>query len=534
MHFDLIEKIFISFYILWVFINTFFWVAMWQEKEYRLDRFLVFFRENLKAKQILFSPLNILKTLAIIFYLISIITNLFNIPFFYIFYFIYTIQFLIILKNIYSRKIKKPVFTLKAFLIYSLSYLSALILILNPLTDRWFWYLVVDKLVFLIVAFYIFLLVFPTEIIEGIIISTASRKIKKRRDILIIGVSGSYGKTSTKEYIAQVLNKKYNLVKTPGSNNTPIGIARTILKNITQKTEIFVVEMGAYKIGEIEEICKIVTPKISITTGISDQHLSLYGNIENVINSENELIESLSKNSLSLFNGNSLYMEKLIKKCKGEKIAYETKHNPNIKKIKIISAHNIKVFDKKTVFDVKYKNKKYAFKTNLLGYHIVENLLPAIYLGFIKDLNYKEISNVISSLKNPAHTLKTLKINKNSIFIDDTFNSSPESVFSASEYVKIYKAKKIIILSPLVELGSNAKRRHEEIGEKLANVFDEIYLNNKNYFKEILKGINKSKNTPLIEVLDYKEIYRRINKQGEKTVVLFEGKDARIVLNKFL
>ena len=533
MNLTLFQDFIFTFYIFWIFIDTIFWGSLWQEKEYRWDRFSVFFKENLKAKEILFSPLSLLKIFAIIFYIFSVFTSSYSLQALDLIYLIYTLQFLLIVKNIFLRKIKRPVITLKSLVIVGLSFITLLVIIFNPLTGLWFWLLIVDKLLLLIISFYVFLFFFPTEIIEGIIIYKASKKIKKRSDILVIAVSGSYGKTSTKEYVAQILSAKFNVVKTLGSNNTPMGIARTILNNIKNDTHIFVVEMGAYKIGEIAQLCSIVKPQISITTGISDQHLSLYGNMENVIKSETELLENLPKNSLSIFNGNSLFMERLIKKCKGKKIIYYSNNNLN-SEFENIYADNIKVSQNKTTFDFFMNNNKYSFETEILGKHVIENLLPALYLGFIKGLSYKEISAAVKLLKSPNHTLNRIIINKNIIGIDDTFNTSPQSVMSASEYISIYKTKKIIILSPLVELGKNAKLRHIEIGEILGKNFNEIILTNKNYFKEIVLGIKKSNKKPDIQVLDYNKIYEKIKDNKGKVVVLFEGKEAGIVLKKFL
>lgn len=533
MNLTLFQNLIFIFFIFWIFIDTIFWVSLWQEKEYRWDRFSVFFKENLKAKEILFSPLSLLKFFAIIFYIFSAAIGLYSQQFYYLIYFIYTVQFLIIIKNIYFRKIKRPIITLKSLIISVLSFITLLIMIFNPLADLWFWFLLVDKLSILIISFYVFLLFFPTEIIEGIIIYKASEKIKKRSDILIIAVSGSYGKTSTKEYIAQILLSKFNVVKTFGSNNTPMGISKTILKNIKDDTEIFVVEMGAYKIGEIAQLCSIVKPQISITTGISDQHLSLYGNMENVIESEAELLRNLPKNSLSFFNGNSLFMNKLIKKCKGKKVIYYSNNN-SFNEAESIYAKNIKVSQNKTTFDFFINNNKYSFETKILGKHVVENLLPALNLGFMKGLSYRDISISVRSLKSPNHTLERVVINKDIIGIDDTFNTSPQSVLSASEYVSIYKGKKIIVLSPLVELGQNAKLRHIEIGEILGKNFDDIFLTNKNYFREIIIGIKKTNKKPNIEILDYNKIYEKIKNNNSKSVVLFEGKEAGVVLKKFL
>lgn len=533
MNLTLFTNLIFVFYISWIFIDTLFWVGLFQEKEYRFDRLKTFFLENVKAKGILFSPLNLFKIFAIFFYIFIYFENISFNYFYYLIYIIYFIQFFLIIKNIFERKIKRPKFTLKAFLIFLSSTLTIFFLIFNPLFDFWFWVLIMDKFLFLIIYFYVLILYFPTEIVEKIIIIKAIKKLNKNRSILKIAISGSYGKTSTKEYIAQILSSEYVVSKTPESNNTPIGVARAILKSVNQETEIFVVEMGAYKLEEIAELSEIVKPTITVTTGISDQHLSLYGNMKNIINSESELFVNLPKNALSIFNGNSQFLKELIKRVKNKKIIYINKKGEIIKNCDYIYIKNIKIYEDKTTFDFYLKSHKFYFETSILGKHCVENIAPAIFLAFYKNIAYEEIYKSVKNLIPFSHTLKKIKINENITIIDDTFNSSPESVLSASNYLNNFKIKKIIVLTPLVELGKNAKTRHLEIGKKLGLVFDEIYLTNDNFYNSLLEGYLKNNKQGQIKVLTFDKIAEILKKQ-KKAVILFEGKEAGFVLNKIL
>ena len=164
-----------------------------------------------------------------------------------------------------------------------------------------------------------FLTVLVTAItwpIKKLIIYLARRKIENFKNLLVVGITGSYGKSSTKEIVWEVLRTTFNVLKTPANTNTIIGVAKTILTSLKNDHQIFVVEMGAYKKGEIKEICDLVNPEIGILTGINEQHLVLFGSLTNIQKTKYELIGSLPRNGLALFNGKNKFCRILNKKTK--------------------------------------------------------------------------------------------------------------------------------------------------------------------------------------------------------------------------
>lgn len=520
-------------FFLGIFRNTLFWVGLWQDKEYRLDRLLVHFRETEQGRKIFLSFGNIAKWF-LLFLIILFLhlgrgkTN------FYIFIFLteltgllFTVQAFFVLKDAFFHKIKRPVFTIKACIIVFITVLSTIL---------FFWYipffslLLIDRLIPFIIALLAGIFGIPSWFYKKYIIIKAKKKLKNFTKLKVIAVSGSYGKTSTKEYIAQVLSGKFKVVKTPGSNNTEIGVSRTILSTIENSTEFFVVEMGAYKIGEIRDLCKIVKPSISVTTAISDQHLSLYGSIENVISSEFELISAMDSNAISLFNAESAYMDNLFKKTNHKKIYYSL----NKKKIVDgINAGNINVNTDGISFEVFLDKDHFSVTAPLLGKQAILNILPAIYIAKIFGLKIEEIKGAVNNLMPPPKTMVKIIIKNQSIGLDDTFNASPESVFAALEYLSLGKKKKYFVFAPLSELGKNAAYRHREIGQRIGDICDKVFVLNKNFSKDILEGIQESNSNCEVFFGGVKEVVELLSKVISKDdIVIFEGKEAGMVLRK--
>ncbi len=180
------------------------------------------------------------------------------------------------------------------------------------------------------------------------------------------------------------------------------------------------------------------------------------------------------------------------------------------------------------------KRKAY-FKTTLLGEHVVENILPAIYIGLMLGMSIKQIQQAVLELLPLPKTMSKITLQNNIVVIDDTFNASPESVLSAVSYARLYKRnKKIFILTPLIELGKRARERHVQIGKELGNC-DYLFLTNKNYYKEILEGINSESSKCIVSVGTSVRIAQEIQSIARSgDVVIFEGKEAGNILSLLL
>lgn len=508
--------------------NTLALTYLWQLKEYRFDRLFVHLRETSQGRNLILGFWPLLKWFLIFLFPISFFNSTLALIYPGLVLAIFLIEGFFIFQEIASGRFKRPIFTLKAIFIIFSALVFQLLLLNLLFFDLFFWVLILDKLLSPSIAFFVFLLSFPTELSRDKIILRASKKLQKQKKLLVIGVTGSYGKSSTKEFISCVLAKKFKVLKTPGTNNTPIGVAKTILEGLKKETQIFVVEMAAYKKGEIAQVCEMVRPKIGVLTGISFQHLSLFGSFKNILSTKYELIEALpKKQGLAIFNGENIYCRELYEKTKIKKMIYSFGDESTIKVSKI------KAGPKNISFGIKIGSQAADFTVRLLGVHSVENLLPAILIGKNLGMSFAEIKWALSEIDYLPQTMKPYKSENGAIFIDDTFNASPDAVLAAMEYLKIFKKKKILVLQPLIELGSQAALSHYELGMAAGKFLDKVFLTNKNFSADFKCGLKQVGNEDIVEVLPLVQIAARIEQlSGAGDGVVFEGKESGLVLKR--
>ncbi len=514
-----------------LFSTSFFWTYLWQLKEYRFDRLYVHIKDTLQGRRAILSEQTVILLLGFVFAFFGNFSE--NIAGY--FPFVATLLLAVltfrVLFFIYQRRQKRPVFTPKAVLIVVLSLFLCVVVSLMPLTDIYLWFFITLFITPLIISLVVFLFAFPTEIYTDIYIQKAKKKRSSLKNLHVIAVSGSYGKSSTKEIIAHVLSQKYSVVKTALSNNTPLAIAKTLLTKVDTNTDFFIVELGAYKKGEIRQLAEIVSPTISVTTAVSDQHLALYGEMKDVVESELELMKVMPHNALIILNENSDGMQDLFKKIKQPNIVwYSTKSNT--KRKNTIVAQNITVSTKGITWEYRGNGGSFSLRSPLLGKHTVENILPAVFLGKKFGLRSNEIEQAVKSLRPLAKTMESKKILNGITIIDDTFNASPESVVAAIDYLKLSKKRKILVLSPLIELGKMSSIRHKEIGENVAGI-DFLFITNKNYFSDIKDGIAGEKGKVKVVTGSYDFLAKQLVVLLRKDdAIVFEGKEAGIVLQK--
>jgi len=524
-------------FFLWIIRNILFWVSLWQTKEYRLDRVLAHLAETHQGRSTLFSPLNLLKIAAIISYLYVVVNDAMLPLYALLIMGLYLFEFFSLGNALITHRLKRPVFTGKAVLLLIGSFLAIFgLYTLGLIQQEFLWLLILDKITPLIIAFFVFFLSVPTTLFQDYKIEQAIKRIRKFPQLLVIGVTGSFGKSSTKEYAAQILSQKFIVAKTKGTNNTPIGIANTIFSQIQKNTEVFVVEMGAYKRGEITELCEIVQPKIGILTAVAMQHLSLFGSAENLAKTKYELIDALPLDGIALFNGNNEAVLPLYKQTKKKKVLYEAVLNQKKKQERAdITAEDIKVEKDQVKFTVHVANKTIQCMSPLVGAHMIENVLPGIYIADYLGMSVKEIQEALASLKPLPKTMIRHTSLQGTTLIDDTFNVNPDGVIAAMEYAQIYKGKKMLVLEPMIELGNRAAKEHYRVGKALAHHCDYLFLTKKNYQQPLLQGILDEKGTCVLKVAKAAEIVAFINDHTDKyDIVVFEGRQAALAMNKIV
>ncbi|MTI46955.1 MAG: UDP-N-acetylmuramoyl-tripeptide--D-alanyl-D-alanine ligase [Firmicutes bacterium] len=315
----------------------------------------------------------------------------------------------------------------------------------------------------------------------------AYNKIRKFEDLKIVGITGSYGKTSTKFITSTILEEKFKNLKTPASYNTPMGISKVINDTLTADYETFVVEMGARRIGEIEEVAKLANPQIGVITSIGPTHLETYKNIENIIKTKYELIEELPPDGIAIFNYDNDYVKRLADKTFKEKILYGMEDIENLD----LYAENIEISEAGSTFILKDKEgNSVECRSKLLGRHNISNLLAGAAIAKSIGMTFEEIAKGIVKIQPVPHRLQLMNPGTDVIVIDDTYNSNPVSSKAALEVLDQFKeGNKVIITPGMVELGDKEEEENKILGKNIAKTCDYIILVGKKKTKPIYEGI---------------------------------------------
>jgi len=511
-----------------------FWLYLWQLKEYHIGRFLDHFRTE-KGKQLLINKLLIFKiTLIFILFPIWFVSNRFDLD--WILLYVITASLIILslyfiesfqtFRNIFRKELKKPVLTKKTFFLILCGlgleglFLFALLQLEIFFLLFTFSLLMFDILTPIIISAVV-LLFQPLAVLgRNQIIKKAIKKGEQFKNLLVIGITGSYGKTSTKEFLYTILSEKYNVLKTAEHQNSEVGISQCILNDLKPEHEIFVVEMGAYNRGGIKLLCDIAKPKIGILTGINEQHMATFGSLENIIKGKYELIEILPADGLSIFNGDNPYCLELYQKTTIKKKVYSLQSSI-LGRTADIWAYNIRAEKDFITFEVTTGDEMVDFGVSLLGLHNISNILAAVCCAKELGMSLEEIAQGCQKIK-PEQGAMTLSKAKSGLnIIDSTYSANPEGVISHLDYLKIWPSKKIIVMPCLIELGMASKEIHRRIGQKISEVCDLAIITTKDRFKEIQEGAGEK----AVFIENPKEIFEKIKtfcKEGD--IVLLESR----------
>ena len=348
----------------------------------------------------------------------------------------------------------------------------------------------------------------------------AKRKLKSNKNLKVIGITGSYGKTSTKYIIGTILSQKYNTLITPESYNTTMGVVRTINEKLDNTHQVFVCEMGAKNIGDIKEICDLVNPEYGVLTAIGPQHLETFKTLENVKNTKMELVNSLPESGKSFVN----FEDENIKEIKFDlnNITF------GLDKKCDYYATDIEINEFGSNFNINMKeNRTINVKTKLLGIHNIVNIVGAVAICDELGLSNEEIIAGIRFLKPVTHRLELKRNPNGSIIIDDAYNSNVKGAKMALDVLGNFKNRKRVLITPgIVDLGEKAEEYNKNLGKQAAGNCDYIILVGEKQAKPIFEGIVEEKyNKENIYVA--KDITEAINKMNEimdsNTVVLFEN-----------
>lgn len=353
---------------------------------------------------------------------------------------------------------------------------------------------------------------------------SAQNKIRQREDLTVIGITGSFGKTSTKFIVGTILSNKFNVLNTPESYNTPMGLSKVINNDLSENHQVFVAEMGAKVLGEIREVAELAQPKIGILTSIGPVHIETFKNIDNIMKTKYELIEELPTDGVAIFNYDNEYIQKLADKTFKEKILYGLE---NVEKLDVY-ADQIEVSENGSAFNLKdKKGNSIRCNTRLLGRHNIYNLLAGACAGIVLGLTFEEISEGIKKVEPIEHRLNVIKAVNGVIIIDDAFNSNPIGTKAALDVLAEFKeGSKIVVTPGMIELGDMEESANREFGVNMAKVCDYVILIGQKrtipiYEGLISTGFNPANIFVVNNLTSATEELGKITKPGD--VVLFEN-----------
>jgi len=304
--------------------------------------------------------------------------------------------------------------------------------------------------------------------------SMAARKLAEQNP-RIIAITGSAGKTTTKELVAHLLSARYRVLRTPASFNTPLGIARTINDSL-QGQEYFVVEMGAYKRGEIEKLCRLVGgTDVSAITTVNAQHLERFGSLEATAEAKFEIVEGLKPGGTAVLNFDVAALRERALQARGERGLELVSFGVESDDVTLRGCDVVET-DTGIEFDVLHDGKKTHVKTLLLARHNVGNVLAAFGIGLSCGLDIEYMAGAMRQFRPPQHRLEPVDAGGVTV-LDDAYNANPEGIIGAIEVLGRYAPRRRVLVTPgLIEMGREKASYHARIGKAAAANVDLAFL----------------------------------------------------------
>ncbi len=348
----------------------------------------------------------------------------------------------------------------------------------------------------------------------------AKKKLENRPELIKIGITGSYGKTSTKFILGTLLQEKYKVLIPPSSFNTPMGLTRVIREQLKPEHEVFLAEMGARHKGDIKELIGLVHPTVGLLVSVGPQHLETFGSIETVADTKFELIDGLPKDGKAFFAADGAWCEKLYERATVEKtLAGLDEKCP-------VHAENIHVTVDGSAFTLVTPQGSIDCVTPLLGKHNIQNTVLCATAALSLGLTLHEIQSVMKKLQPVEHRLQLIKGNNGITVIDDAFNANPAGAKAAMEVLAGFPGRRMVVTPGMVELGAEEEARNREFGRQMAKACDIAILIGIKRTQPIYEGLleagfvadNVLRVNTLKEATDF---LAAVGKPGD--VVLFEN-----------
>ncbi len=405
-----------------------------------------------------------------------------------LFYFYFCIVFII---NVYRSPQKTPLkqtsrmtrLTGMVFLLMACATFSLIALFSIHFPEVKFGIVAVTPILVPIIVPLAHFICYPFEmLIRSAYVKKAKKKLSSMPDLIKIGITGSYGKTTTKHILNVMLSTKYKVCMSPHSFNTPMGLTKVVNNYLEQGDQVLITEMGARQVGDISYLCKLIQPKHAIITGIGNQHLSTFGTVENVYKAKKELVSAITDGFIC-YNANNAGSQKMYNECKKNCVLCGVNEQNTFANIT-----NTQLGTKGSEFDLTIDNKTIHCSTKLLGEENLQDVALSAAMAYKLGVNLTQIQQAIASLKPVAHRLELIEENGLTI-IDNSFNSSVESSTSSLKTLALFQGNKIVVTPGLVELGNKEYEENQKFGERISKVANKVIIVNKVNKQAITEGL---------------------------------------------
>ena len=350
----------------------------------------------------------------------------------------------------------------------------------------------------------------------------AARILRSVPGLKVIGVTGSYGKTSTKHYLERILSEKYDVLMTPGSFNTTLGVIRTVREMMKPYTEVFICEMGAKQLNDIKEICDLVHPQIGIVTAVGPQHLESFKTIENVQRTKFELVDSLPTDGLAVINNDFPYIANR-KVNNVDTVRYGVADTKGTD----FHAENIRYYAGGTSFTIVGGDRRIDLHTQLVGECNVSNLVAAVIVALYLEVPEDKIRYAVEKIAQVEHRLNMKRTPGGLTIIDDAYNSNPTgSAMALDVLASMTSGKRIVITPGMIELGEEQYNLNREFGKKIAKSVDVAIIVGDYNREAIVEGIESVDDSParLITVATFTEAQQKLVEMAQAgDTVLYEN-----------
>jgi UDP-N-acetylmuramoyl-tripeptide--D-alanyl-D-alanine ligase len=423
-----------------------------------------------------------------------------------------------VLKTFYNLHIKHPGKSTRNLFIIGAIMIALMTAFLLALESRVMYYFLTFG--FLIAPFVAFLMIrigvsvtdIPVQQYRQTLIRKAQKKVRDSRSIFI-GITGSYGKSSVKEYLYHILSSQYEVAKTDHNMNTDVGIAICLLKNLKKDTRYFIVETGAYTRGEIRKATHYIPFQYAVLTGLGNQHLDLYGSRANLIVEETSPLYTVSSTGKVYLNYNIPVRKEIIKGLKAKNSFYGTTEETDIQATILSSTHTGQKAE------IRYKKNTFIIHTKLVGEHTIINLLPAIGIALDIGIPRTTIIKSIATLPAVKGKLSLHTGPKQNSIINDSANSNVEGFIAAIQTLRKFPQKsKIIISQGIIELGVEKSDSYKKILKALSKTTIRLFTTD-HLFKDVSEMDN------VMTFNDVTSLEQHLSSSiDEETALLIEGK----------